>query len=116
MFMNKVFLQFLLINQQEIFIEAEAREDKMLKFINKYNNAYSESVAIGDDGICLLGDVDKWGVELRIYFNDITDIPSYWGTRKYNNNNYRSAEFDYRLDNNKLVWFLFDNGYHIGYN
>ena len=110
------FLQFLINTNQEIFIDAEARRDKMEIFVDKYNRDYSESVDIGDEGICLLGDVDKWGVELRIYFNDITNIPSYWNTRKYKNNNYRSNEFDYRLDDNKLVRFLFDNGYRIGYN
>jgi hypothetical protein len=110
------FLQFLKNTNQEIFIDAEARRDKMEIFVDKYNRDYSESVDIGDEGICLLGNVDKWGVELRIYFNDITNIPSYWNTRKYKNNNYRSNEFDYRLDDNKLVRFLFDNGYRIGYN
>ena len=106
------FLQFLKGTNQEIFIEAEARRDKMEIFVGDY----SESVGIGDEGICLLGDVDKWGVELRIYFNDITNIPYYWNERKYKNSNYRSNEFKYRLDDNKLVRFLFDNGYHIGYN
>lgn len=110
------FLQFLLDTKQRIYIDAEAREDKMQIFISKYNNNYNESVSIGDEGICLLGDVDKWGVELRIYFNDTINIPTYWNARKYRNNNYRSNEFSYRLDDNKLVGFLFDNGYRIGYN
>ena len=110
------FLKFLKGTNQEIFIEAEARRDKMEIFVDKYNRDYSESVGIGDEGICLLCDVDKWGVELRIYFNDITNIPYYWNERKYKNSNYRSNEFKYRLDDNKLVRFLFDNGYHIGYN
>lgn len=110
------FLNFLQSTNQDFFIEAEARKDKMLKFINRYNNDYNENVSLQSNGICLLGDVDKWGVELRIYFNDKSNIPSPWDNRKYVLRHYRSDEFTYRLDDNDLVYFLFDNGYRIGYN
>lgn len=115
--MHQEFLDFLLDSEQRIFIDVEGKRDKMENFITQYNTSYSESIAIGDDGICLLSDtVDKWSVELRIYFNDTTGMPVYWDGRKYRNRNYRSDEFDYRLDDNKLMWFLFDNGYRVGYN
>ena len=110
------FLNFLRKTDQSIFIGAEAREDKMNNFIKDYNTNYNESINLNCEGICLLGDVDKRGVELRIYFNDLTGIPSYWNDRKYNNKIYRSGKFAYRLDDNELVQFLFANGYHIGYN
>lgn len=110
------FLIFLQNSDQEIFIEAEAREDKMENFINNYNRQYSPVINFETNGICLLGDVDKWGVELRIYFNDITDIPKYWNGRKYKNKKYRADEFAFRLDDNDLARFLFNNGYRIGYN
>lgn len=110
------FLNFLKNSNQEIFIEAEAREDKMIKFIQNYNATYNETVELGSNGICLLGNVDKWGVELRIYFNNISHIPSSWSSRKYKTSHYRSDEFTYRLDDNDLVRYLFDNGYRIGYN
>ncbi len=114
---NNDFLTFLKENNQEIFIDVEGRRDKIQKFISKYNDNYNESVEIGDEGICLLSDtVDKWGIELRIYFNDLTHMPDYWKDRKYKNKKYRSDEFGYRLDDNKLMWFLFDNGYRLGYN
>ena len=114
--MNNEFLTFLRASRQNIFIEAEARENKMLKFINDYNNKYHPSISLVSDGICVLGDVDKRGVELRIYFNDTQGIPAYWDTRKYLNKKYRSDEFRYRLDDNSLARYLFDNGYIIGYN
>ena len=114
--MYEEFLKFIQSSNQRIFIEAEAREDKMLKFINKYNSQYGECINLRTDGICLLGDVDKWGVELRIYFNDISSIPTSWKKRKYKTSHYRSREFSYRLDDNTLVRFLFDNGYRIGNN
>lgn len=114
--MHKDFLDFLNNNKQKIFIDVEATEIKMNEFIKKYNQIYSTSITITDDGICLLGNVDKWGVELRIYFNDLSGLPNEWDKRKYRNRNYRSGEFNYRLDDNKLIWYLFDNGYQIGYN
>jgi hypothetical protein len=110
------FLNFLRKTDQSIFIEAEAKEDKMNNFIKRYNTNYNGSVNLNSEGICLLGDVDKWGVELRIYFNDLTGIPTYWNNKKRNIRNYRSNQFAYRLDDNELVQFLFTNGYHIGYN
>ena len=115
--MNQSFLNFLRQNRQRIFIDVEGKQDKIHQFIAKYNNLYGQSINIDDDGICLLSNtVDKWGVELRLYFNQTTGIPVYWDNKKYRNRKYRSNEFDYRLDDNNLIWFLFDNGYHIGYN
>ena len=81
--MNSDFLTFLRASRQKIFIEAEAREDKMINFITEYNSKYHASINLGSNGICVLGDVDKWGVELRIYFNDTQGIPVYWDNRKY---------------------------------
>lgn len=113
---NEDFYNFLISNKQRIFIEAEGREDKIKAFIQNYNSKYNESVSVGDEGICLLGDVDKWGVELRIYFNNISNIPDCWDKRKYVNKKYRANEFSYRIDDNDLVWFLFDKKYRLGYN
>lgn len=66
--MNQDFLTFLQNSDQKIFIEAEARRDKMLIFINNYNNEYSQNANINTDGICLLGDVDKWGGRVKSLF------------------------------------------------
>lgn len=114
--MDQDFLDFLQNTEQEIFIEAEATEDKMLKFIREYNKNYSPQLDFDTDGICLLGDVDKWGVQLRIYFNDINNIPNYWEDRKYKIRHFRSEEYLYRLDDSQLVKYLFNNGYRIGRN
>lgn len=115
--MNNDFLLFLTSTPQTIFIEVEGKDETMLRFIQTYNSKYNESIDMKSIGICKLGrDVDKWGVELRIYFNDIVGIPSYWNDRKYNNIKYRSDEFKYRLDDNGLALCLFENGYRLGYN
>lgn len=114
--MYEDFLNYLSSSRQVIFIEAEAKEEKMKDFIRKYNDRYNKRIGLNSEGVCLLGDVDKWGVELRIYLNDTSNIPDYWGERKYENKKYRANEFSYRIDDNNLVRFLFDNGYGIGYN
>jgi len=110
------FLDYLHTLNGSFFIEAEARLDKMNGFIEKYNKMYSSAINLNTDGICLLGDVDKWGVELRIYLNDISNMPEYWVGRKYNNKAYHADEFAYRIDDKGLVYELFNNGYKIGYN
>jgi len=111
------FLDYLHTLDEEFFIEAEAKERRMNNFINDYNSKYSPSIDINSEGICLLGDnVDKWGLELRIYLNDISNMPSYWVSRKYRNSLYHVDEFSYRIDDNDLIYVLFNAGYRIGYN
>lgn len=115
--MYEDFLQFLQESGQTIFIEAEAKEGRMSNFIKTYNEEYDPEIGLQTNGICLLGDaVDKWGIELRIYVNNITNLPDSWSSRNYRTTHYRSNEFTYRLDDNKLVQFLFENGYRIGLN
>lgn len=57
---NDSFLQFLQQNPQSIFIEVEAREDKMPNFISGYNGKYHKSISMLDQGIRKLGDVDNF--------------------------------------------------------
>ena len=113
---NTDFVDYLRTVRGGIFIEAEAKRGRMDAFINEYNSQYSPRISLNTDGVCLLSEVDKWGVELRIYLNDIINMPQYWQSRTYSNRNYRADEFSYRLDDNSLVYELFDNGYRIGYN
>lgn len=113
---NDSFLQFLQQNPQSIFIEVEAREDKMANFISGYNGKYHKSISMLDQGIRKLGDVDKWGIELRVYFNNTNNLSEYWKNRMYQNRIYRADEFKYRVDDNNLVNFLFEKGYILGYN
>jgi len=110
------FLDYLRKQKIDFFIEAEARLDRMNNFIEKYNEAYSPAIDLKTDGICQLGDVDKWGVELRIYLNNISNMPEYWADRKYTNKVFRAGEFAYRIDDSGLVYELFNNGYRIGNN
>lgn len=114
--MYNEFVEFIRESNQEIFIEAEAIQSKMVPFISRYNSEYSPNVNITSEGICLLGDVDKWGVELRIYFNDLDGIPEYWNQKKYGNRIYRNGQFSYRIDDSNLVRHLFEESFRLGYN
>ncbi|OUO97831.1 hypothetical protein [Barnesiella sp. An22] len=113
---NDSFLQFLRQNPQSIFIEAEAREERIANFISSYNSKYHRNISISSQGIRKLGDVDKWGVELRVYFNNKNNLSAYWQDRMYKNKVYRADEFKYRIDDNSLVNFLFEHGYILGHN
>ena len=114
---NQLFLEFLSFSKQTIFIEAEAKKKRMEKFIYDYNETYNQSVSLNDDGICILNDeVDKWGLELRIYFNDKTQLPDFWIRKMYRNTVYHSEQYSYRIDNSKLITFLFEEGYKLGGN
>ena len=47
------FLNFLRKTDQSIFIEAEARKDKMNNFIKDYNTNYNENINLNSEGICV---------------------------------------------------------------
>lgn len=108
------FYEYMINSKQDFFIEAEGREDKIGNFIIKHNTSYSRNINSSTDGICILGDVDKWGVELRIYFSDSTDIPI--GHHVQKNNIHRNPQYKYRLDDNNLVKYLFSQGCALGLN
>ncbi len=110
----QAFYDFITGSHQQFFIEAEGREDKIDSFIAKYNTTYGRSANKLSSGICVLGNVDKWGVELRIYFNDNTGIPTGWHIQ--NNNIFRNEQYNYRLDSKNLVEFLFNKGCVLGIN
>lgn len=115
--MNEDFLHFLENNKQKILIEVEGNSGKILEFIDEHNYKYRRNISTNTiPGVCILKDVDKWNVQLRIYFNNLTNIPSFWENKKYRNKAFRADEFKYRLDDGKLANYLFDNGYNIGYN
>lgn len=110
----QAFYDFLVNSQQRFFIEAEGRRDKINSFITKHNYDYGRSINISSDGICVLGDVDKWGVELRIYFTSNACVPARWHVQR--NNIFRNRQYRYRLDSRELVEFLFSKGCVLGTN
>lgn len=113
---NSDFYDFLQKSSQIIFIEVEGRSEKINEFIKNYSDLYG-SISDTTEGVCTLSsDVDKWGLEYRIYFNDAVGLPSYWDNRKYKNKKYRADQYNYRLDDKNLVEYLFKKGYKVGCN
>jgi len=111
------FIDFLKMTRESFFIEVEGRPATINSFISDYNSKYSPPISMDTDGVCCLNDtVDKWGVELRIYLNSTDGMPEYWLSKAYPISHYRADEYTYRIDNNKLIRELFNNGFHIGEN
>lgn len=99
---------------QKVFIEAEAKESRMENFIREYNSRYSPSIGLSSEGIISLdNNANKWGLELRCYFDDCNGFPS--GIQTTVNRVYRS-EYPYRFNDVDVISELFDLGYRIGVN
>ena len=106
--------QFFQETGQSVFIEAEGKESTIGKFISEYNANYSPSIAIGDEGIiCLDESKNKWGLELRCYFDYDDGFPG--GVPVTRNRAYRS-EYSFRFNDVNVIRELFDLGYKIGEN
>ncbi|MBR1858804.1 MAG: hypothetical protein IJ797_04845 [Selenomonadaceae bacterium] len=104
-----------LSDEDNFFIEAEAKPDRMTSFINDYNKSYSPQITLYSDGIILLqDDANKRGLELRLYVRSCppTNVKSLGFTH---NNAYRS-DYSYRLNDNKIIKSLLSDGYRIGLN
>ena len=99
----------------DFFIEAEGKPSSMNNFVNKYNRDFHETLSIYDDGIILLQeDANKWGLELRLYVR--TCPPAKVKALGFTHNDAYRNDFSYRLNSNKIVKYLFEQGYRIGMN
>ena len=106
--------QFFRRTGQSVFIEAEGKESTIRKFIDDYNFHHTPCISIGDEGIiCMDENKNKWGLELRCYFDNADGFPS--GVQITSNRVYRS-EYPYRFNDVEVIRELFDLGYNIGMN
>lgn len=103
-------------SKQQVLIEAEAKPSRMSSFIAEHNAAYSRTVSTNDEGIVLLqDDANKWGLELRIYFQNKRGMPSAFSAIAKVNNTYKD-QYLYRINDNEIIEELFSNSFHIGIN
>lgn len=102
--------RFICDNKDTVFIEVEGKKEKLEEFILIYNKQYFPTVDLCTDGIMLLGDVNKWGIELRLYLNYCPDFVKVTTNRVYR------SKYPYRINDNKLIREMFDLGYRIGEN
>lgn len=98
----------------DFFIEVEGKTNKLKKFITKYNSQMNENITMHTDGICELGDVNKWGLEFRVYTNERPK--PFLGNEFHKNPRIRHPEYKYRLSDNDLVKQLLFDGFNIGPN
>lgn len=111
--MYRELLDFLQNN--EFFIEAEAKPSRMQNFINYYNAKYSENLSFQDDGLIILQEnANKWGLELRLYVYNRPPENIY--QLGFTHNNAYRDNFSFRLNDNDIVNYLFEQGYRIGLN
>ena len=100
------------LRRQECFyIEAEAKIDRIQRFINDYNRVSGDNININSDGIILLQeDANKWGLELRLYVTNRPTYPGFVANRHY------LPEYLFRLNDNDVIMRLFEAGFRIGLN
>lgn len=102
---------FIKKNGNDVFIEAEGKPSRLIKFYEDYNSRFSPIVNNNSNGIIVLGEnANKWGLELRLYLHDKPDFMD-----STNNTVYRS-EYSYRINDAQVIMELFELGYRIGLN
>lgn len=101
-------------NNGYFFIEAEAKFARMNSFINGYNSNHRDHIDIESEGIIVLQDDDnKYGLELRLY---VPIEPPRGILYLFSRTRGYRGEYPYRLNDNEIINFLFENGCVIGEN
>lgn len=99
---------------EDFFIEAEAKPSTMMTFINEYNRTHTPSITKNSEGIIVLqDDANKWSLELRLY---VPAAPPAEISHLFGRNRVYKTKYSYRLNDNKLIRGLFDQGCKIGIN
>jgi hypothetical protein len=102
-----------------LLLEAEVSPGGRARFENRYQAATGIAVSPGTPEH-YQSQSNKWGAELRVYFNDHAMATAMKasgvhveGPRK----GYKSGEYRYRFNDNKLWWKLVENeGLRLGLN
>lgn len=102
---------FIKSNNDDVFIEAEARPSRLKNFYAEYNNKYRPCIDDNSEGIIVLEEnANKRGLELRLYLHHSPDC-----IHATKNTTYRN-EYEYRINNVSVIRELFELGYRIGEN
>ncbi len=109
-------------NSERILIEAEMRHRDKQRFDDRYLNSTGNTVpSNSSQPPYYVWDPNaepdsKWGIELRIYFVSDNNTPQALLSRTRNNSRHGYNRFDKRINYNKLVWEMFNNGFLLGQN
>jgi len=100
----------------DVFLEAEVNPKGTGRFEEEYREITGQTPALGDG---YQHQKNKWGRELRVYFNCVEDLEDEFtsldvyveqGERPYRN------EYQYRTNNPDFFWALVRLGYQLGKN
>ncbi len=107
---NRIYSQF-----TELLLEVEVRPNLAEKFINQYAEITGLRVAPNEN---FLIQPNKWGRELRIYFDaDVMTVQTLVALGyKVEKRFARHPEYQYRINNQGLFWDLVHYGYRLGIN
>jgi len=107
------------ISTTGLYLEAEVVSNKQQGFETRYQAATGSTISPGSPQ-AYQSQNNKWGAELRIYFNDTTiesTLRASGLTVETHNSGYKSGEFSFRVNNNDFWWFLVESlGATIGQN
>lgn len=102
----------------DLRLEAEVNPNRQKYFENKYSNVLGSKPIAGETNGYQL-QPNKWGVELRIYFNatqGTVDMLRALGFHIEQGKPYQT-KYEYRINNNDLWWKLVEDfGYKLGDN
>ena len=100
-----------------LFLEAEVAPSGQINFQNRYQSATALVVSPGNPSH-YQNQKDKWGAELRVYFNDSSfyDHLKKCGLHvEFPRKGYKSGAYSFRLNNNECWWELVeDHGFRLG--
>lgn len=106
-------------NQGRIWIEVEMPYASKTSFDSNYQRITGLSVPLESDVfpyyVWPIG-TNKWGVELRVYFLSGDAMPMSLRGIITENSRKGYEHFNCRINNNKIIWELFANGFHLGNN
>ena len=111
--------QFPSLSTQGFYLEAEVPSNTQGAFESRYSSAAGATVSPRNRAQ-YQDQPNKWGAELRIYFNDASVAALFQGagiTVENRNSGYKSGEFMFRTNNNDLWWDVVENhGCRLGHN
>ena len=102
-----------------LLLEAEVAPSMQKRFENRYRKTSGLSVSPGSPAY-YQDQPNKWGSELRVYFNDpgFASLLEGLGAHvEYPRKGYKAGEYRFRLNDNRLWWKLVEvSGLRLGPN
>lgn len=101
-----------------LLLEAEVNQSGQANFESRYQTL-TESIVSPGSPEHYQSQPNKWGAELRIYFNDeamASDLRKSGIHVEDTRHGYKSGEYKYRVNNSDLWWKMVDIGLRLGSN